>query len=51
MTLGTIVGMTQANVDYFSPVYSAFTDFGTPAEGGSRRARASAACRAPTASC
>jgi hypothetical protein len=30
MTLGSIVGMTQANVDYLSPVYSAFTDFGTP---------------------
>ncbi len=34
MTLGTIVGMTQANADYISPVYSAFTDFGTPAAGG-----------------
>ena len=27
-------GMTEANADYFSPVYSAFTDFGTPAAGG-----------------
>ena len=26
--------MTQSNADYFSPVYSAFTDFGTPAAGG-----------------
>ena len=34
LTLGTIVGMTEANADYFSPVYSAFTDFGTPAAGG-----------------
>ena len=34
MILGTIVGMTQSNADYFSPVYSAFTDFGTPAAGG-----------------
>src|SRR5208337_3433738 len=31
LTRGTIVGMTEANADYFSPVYSAFTDFGTPA--------------------
>src|SRR5208282_3879062 len=28
---GPIVGMTEANADYISPVYSAFTDFGTPA--------------------
>ncbi|HKM52940.1 MAG TPA: S8 family serine peptidase, partial [Isosphaeraceae bacterium] len=34
MTLGTIVGMTEANAEYTSPVYSAFTDFGTPAIGG-----------------
>ena len=34
MTLGTIVGMTEANAEYLSPVYSAFTDFGTPAAGG-----------------
>src|SRR5271166_734014 len=34
LTLGTIVGMTEANADYVSPVYSAFTDFGTPAAGG-----------------
>src|SRR5208337_577813 len=34
MTLGTIVGMTEADADYISPVYSAFTDFGTPAAGG-----------------
>src|SRR5271157_1519997 len=34
MNEGTIVGMTEANADYFSPVYSAFTDFGTPAAGG-----------------
>ena len=34
MNLGTIVGMTEANADYISPVYSAFTDFGTPAAGG-----------------
>ena len=31
--LGTIVGMTEADADYASPVYSAFTDFGTPAAG------------------
>ena len=31
---GPIVGMTEANADYISPVYSAFTDFGTPAAGG-----------------
>src|SRR5271157_2010562 len=34
MTLGTIVGMTEASADYLSPVYSAFTDFGTPAAAG-----------------
>ncbi|WP_165227215.1 hypothetical protein [Aquisphaera insulae] len=34
LTLGTIVGMTQTNIDYFSPIYSAFTDFGTPTQGG-----------------
>lgn len=34
LTLGPIVGMAQANVDYLSPIYSAFTDFGTPAQGG-----------------
>src|SRR5271157_2642939 len=34
MTLGTIVGMTEASADYLSPVYSAFTDFGTPAVAG-----------------
>src|SRR5208337_5439272 len=34
MTDGTIVGMTEANADYISPVYSAFTNFGTPAAGG-----------------
>ncbi len=33
LTEGTIVGMTEANADYISPVYSAFTDFGTPAAG------------------
>ena len=33
-SLGTIVGLTEANADYLSPVYSAFTDFGTPAQGG-----------------
>jgi len=32
--LGTIVGLTEANADYLSPIYSAFTDFGTPAQGG-----------------
>ena len=31
---GPIVGMTEADADYISPVYSAFTDFGTPAAGG-----------------
>src|SRR5271157_425677 len=34
MNEGTIVGMTEADADYISPVYSAFTDFGTPAAGG-----------------
>src|SRR5208337_3257675 len=34
MTLGTIVGMTEADADYLSPVYSAFTDFGKPTAGG-----------------
>ena len=34
LTEGTIVGMTEADADYISPVYSAFTDFGTPANGG-----------------
>ena len=34
MTLGTIVGMTATSVDYLSPVYSAFTDFGTPSAAG-----------------
>ncbi|APW59356.1 hypothetical protein [Paludisphaera borealis] len=34
LTLGPIVGITQANVDYTSPLYSAFTDFGTPTGGG-----------------
>ncbi|HZW35073.1 MAG TPA: hypothetical protein VFF52_30395, partial [Isosphaeraceae bacterium] len=31
---GPIVGLTAANSDYPSPVYSIFTDFGTPAAGG-----------------
>ncbi|MGC1718792.1 MAG: hypothetical protein WA746_07395, partial [Isosphaeraceae bacterium] len=31
---GPIVGMTEADADYISPVYSAFTDFGTPAVAG-----------------
>ena len=30
---GPIVGLTAANTDYTSPVYSIFTDFGTPAAG------------------
>jgi hypothetical protein len=30
LTQGPQVGLTAANTDYFSPVYSAFTDFGTP---------------------
>ncbi len=30
---GPIVGLTAANSDYSSPVYSIFTDFGTPAAG------------------
>lgn len=34
MLFGPIAGMTAANADYISPVYSAFTDFGTPAAGG-----------------
>lgn len=33
-TLGPIVGLTTANQDYLSRVYSAFTDFGTPPAGG-----------------
>ncbi len=51
LTLGTIVGMTEASADYISPVYSAFTDFGTPAAGGIQPRPARAACRGPTASC
>ncbi len=31
---GPQVGLTAANADYLSRVYSAFTDFGTPAGGG-----------------
>src|SRR5262249_54463502 len=34
LTEGHQVGLTSSNVDYVSPVYSAFTDFGTPAGGG-----------------
>jgi hypothetical protein len=34
MNLGPIVGMAASNQDYFSRVYDAFTDFGTPAAGG-----------------
>ena len=34
LNLGPIVGLAQANIDYTSPVYSAFTDFGTPTGGG-----------------
>ena len=30
---GPIVGLTAANTDYNSPIYSIFTDFGTPAAG------------------
>ena len=30
---GPIVGLTAANTDYSSPIYSIFTDFGTPAAG------------------
>ena len=30
---GPIVGLTAANSDYTSPIYSIFTDFGTPAAG------------------
>ena len=54
---GTIVGMTEADADYISPVYSAFTDFGTPAAAGTATTPATpagpalAACRDPTASC
>ncbi|MGE3819915.1 MAG: hypothetical protein AB7I30_10795, partial [Isosphaeraceae bacterium] len=33
-SLGPIVGLTTANPDYLSRVYSAFTDFGTPPAGG-----------------
>ena len=32
--LGPQVGLTSANSSYLSPVYSAFTDFGTPGAGG-----------------
>ena len=39
MTLGTIAGMTAANIDYLSPVYSVFTDFGTPPPADPRAAR------------
>ncbi|WP_165065201.1 hypothetical protein [Paludisphaera rhizosphaerae] len=34
LSAGTIAGITQANIDYFSPLYSIFTDFGTPSGGG-----------------
>lgn len=34
LTFGPQVGLTAANTDYASPVYSAFTDFGTPGTGG-----------------
>ncbi len=34
LTEGPQVGLTAANPDYLSPVYGAFTDFGTPAAGG-----------------
>jgi hypothetical protein len=34
LALGPITGMTAANPDYLSRVYSTFTDFGTPAAGG-----------------
>ena len=30
---GPIVGLTAANTNYSSPIYSIFTDFGTPAAG------------------
>ena len=33
VTTGPIVGLTAANSDYTSPIYSIFTDFGTPAAG------------------
>ncbi len=34
MTAGPQVGLTAANPNYVSPIYSTFTDFGTPAAGG-----------------
>lgn len=34
MALGTIAGFTSTSVDYLSPVYSVFTDFGTPSAPG-----------------
>ncbi|MDR3663397.1 MAG: hypothetical protein P4L86_23930, partial [Mycobacterium sp.] len=34
LTEGPIVGLTASNPNYLSSVYSAFTDFGTPAAGG-----------------
>lgn len=34
LTEGLITGLTAANPDYLSRVYSTFTDFGTPAAGG-----------------
>jgi hypothetical protein len=34
LTLGPITGLTAANIDYASRVYSTFADFGTPAAGG-----------------
>ena len=33
VSTGPIVGLTAANSDYTSPIYSIFTDFGTPAAG------------------
>jgi len=34
LALGPITGLTAANIDYASRVYSTFADFGTPAAGG-----------------
>ena len=47
---GPIVGLTAANSDYTSPIYSIFTDFGTPAAGEIPASRATAASRAQMAS-
>ncbi|MFO0950895.1 MAG: hypothetical protein U0835_07010 [Isosphaeraceae bacterium] len=34
LSLGPITGLTAANPDYISRIYSTFTDFGTPGSGG-----------------